>query len=158
MWRTSLGVVMVLCLACPPCGCGSNVIRGNADGGSDGGGDGAVAALVITPDPADLEVAAGGPPATQVFTATATVGGSERDVSAEATWSIDDAALGAMSGRTFSSVTTRGGTTLVRATWAAPDGHTLAAQAVLNLRFKAALVNGCAGCPAFPPESSCPPT
>ena len=154
MVKTALWVVAGLLVCGPGCSCSNTVTRGDLDGGGDGAGDGTTAELVITPNPADLEVVAGGPPTTQVFTATAHLRGSDQDVSAAATWSIDDGNLGAMAGATFTSVVTRGGSTVVRAAYTPPGGATLNAEAVLNLRFRANVVVGCTGCPAFPIDTT----
>jgi hypothetical protein len=159
MSRWALFAVMVLASVSPGCSCSKTPTAGSGDGGSPGDGaivddGGRLAMLVITPDPATVDVTAGGAPAQQVFTATATVGGHASDVSAQSVWSIDDAALGAMSGATFTSGTTRGGATIVRAVYTTGGGATLEAQAQLIVRFHASSVVNCPGCSAFPGDAT----
>jgi hypothetical protein len=99
-----------------PAGCGSS------GGGDDGGIPGAV--LVVTPANPVLEVLNGVRPA-QPFTAIITFDdGTSQDVSATATWTIDQTDLGAFAGPTFTPTGIRGGKGTVRATWSGTSGTT----------------------------------
>ena len=84
----------------------------------------------------------------QVFTAR--LAGSNSDVSAGATWSVEDAGLGHMSGSTFCPSTSTGGSTHVRASYALPDGGFVVGRARVNLREHVQIGTGCSDCPSFP--------
>jgi hypothetical protein len=116
--------------------------------------------LLVTPDPANLDLNAGGPPVTQTFTAIAHLPGGDMDVSNLAAWSIDDTGMGSMPNKTFTSVTNRGGSTLVHAVFhpVGMNNVTLTGEAVLNVRFHAGVTTGCPGCPPFPPDGTPPCT
>src|SRR5215831_15767039 len=117
----SLNRYTVLALLCASLGCDSNVNGANGDGGL--GGDAHDMGLLVMPDPANLDLNAGGPPVTQTFTAIAHLPGGDMDVSNLAAWSIDDTGMGSMPNKTFTSVTNRGGSTLVHAVFH-PAGST----------------------------------
>src|SRR5262249_58314301 len=100
---------------------------------------------------------AAGPPVTKTFTAIAHLPGGDMDVSNLSAWSIDDPGMGSMPNKTFTSVTTRGGTTLVHATFhPAGSTATLQGEAVLNVRFHGGSTSGCTRCPPFPPDNTPP--
>jgi hypothetical protein len=111
--------------------------------------------LLVMPDPANLDLNAGGPAVTQTFTAIAHLPGGDMDVSNLAAWSIDDTGMGSMPNATFTSVTNRGGTTLVHAVFhPAGSTATLSGEAVLNVRFHGNVTGNCPGCPPFPPDNT----
>jgi hypothetical protein len=138
-------------------GCGSHH-NGNTDDGGPLDANHNMG-ITVTPDPANLDLTAGGPAVTQTFIATAHLPGGDQDVSASATWSIDDAGMGAMNGATFTSVTDRGGSTLVHAVYM-DGGTTYAGAATLNVTLHDDTSSTtCPGCPAFPPSgTACPAT
>jgi hypothetical protein len=81
-----------------------------------------VTSIDVTPAQADL-VVVDGVGASQAFTATAHLAdGSTRDVSAEATWSVDDTALGQLTGATFTAGGAKAGASTVRAAWSGAAG------------------------------------
>src|SRR5262249_13280162 len=97
----SLSRYTVLALICVALGCDSSVSGGNGDGGP--GGDAHDMGLLVLPDPANLDLNAGGPPVTQTFMAIAHLPGGDMDVSNLAAWSIDDTGMGSMPNKTFTS-------------------------------------------------------
>ncbi|HJZ87608.1 MAG TPA: hypothetical protein VKN99_20680 [Polyangia bacterium] len=150
----TLGLVIGLGIGCDQ----SITASGDGGAGSGGGnGDAHDMGLSVTPDPANLDLNAGGPPVTQTFTATAHLPGGDMDVSNLSAWSIDDPGMGSLPNKTFTSVITRGGTTFVHAMFT-PAGSTrvLSGEAVLNVRFHAGVTGGCMGCPGFPPDNAPP--
>src|SRR5437870_1068053 len=102
----SLSRYTVLALLCASLGCDSEVTGAPGDGGAgSGGGDAHDMGLLVMPDPANLDLNAGGPPVTQTFTAIAHLPGGDMDVSNLSAWSIDDTGLGSMPNKTFTSGT-----------------------------------------------------
>src|SRR5262249_31154957 len=153
-----LGLVGVLLFAATWQGCScsqnNNIKMMNPDGGMDdlaapeppdltlnpdaiAGGD-----LVVVPPDITLDVFQGMPAPTQVYAAM-THGGM--DVSAMATWSVDDPMIGTMGGTTFTANTVKGGTTYVRAQWMGLTGY-----ATVHVKLHANVSDdSCVGCPAF---------
>ncbi len=131
-------------------GCGGVADNG---GGNDASvfGDGGAGGLVVMPPETTVDLPAGGPAGHATFMAVTTADG--QDVSASASWSLDDTSLGAMSGPQFTSNVTKGGTTMVRASW-----HNLTGAALLHVKLHATVDGGCNGnCPKFPdlPATPC---
>lgn len=127
---------------------------GVSGGDSGGTNDSSIlSGLTITPNPAQLEVTAGGPPATQAFTARITNTGE--DVTTQASWNLSDGTIGSMSGNTFTSVVTRGGTTSVNAGYSGEGTSGFITGSVsLTLRFRARVSGGCKDCPSFPGDDA----
>jgi hypothetical protein len=129
------------------CSCSHNAAN-NGDGGFDdmsvpiSGGD-----IIIDPADVTLDITPGGAAATQAYTAKLKNG---QDVTAQATWSVDDTSLGSWSGNTFSSNVDHGGTTLVHATYNGLSGF-----ATLHVKLHATVPSdNCPSCPAFPPDGT----
>src|SRR5215831_13925022 len=132
------------------CSCGDDAAGNGSDGGPDGpgiaGGD-----LIITPAEVTLDITPGGAAGSQVYMARTKSG---TDVSATASWSVDDATLGSFSGSTFTSNTMHGGTAFVRASWQGQTGF-----ATIHVKLHAGTMSdSCPGCPAFPPSNAPPCT
>jgi len=107
-------VVLSLTLALAGCGSGG----GNGDGGIPG------ATLVVTPADPVIEILNGTIPV-QAFTATISFAdGTTQDVSATATWTIDDTELGTFTDQVFRPTGFRGGQGIVRASWSGTSGTT----------------------------------
>ena len=146
----SLGVLVVAVASVGNgCSCSHNA-GNNGDGG--GGDDMAVAIsggdILITPADVTLDIAPGGPAATQAYTAKLASNG--QDVTSQAAWSVDDTSLGIFSGNSFTSTVDHGGTTLVHATF-----NGLAGFATLHLKLHATVPSdNCPSCPPFPPDGT----
>ncbi len=122
---------------------------------SDGapGADTGVGTLSLVPADATLDVTAGGPAKTLVYTAIANTGNGPMDVSALATFAVEDPTLGGFAGHTFTSNVDHGGTSTVRATF-----MNLTGTATLHVRLHAQVAApDCPGCPPFPalPAMAC---
>lgn len=129
------------------CSCSHNGGKGG-DGGSDdmsvpiSGGD-----IIITPADATLDITPGGAAGTQLYFAKLMSG---QDVTAQASWSVDDTSLGAFSANTFTSTVDHGGTTLVHATYNGLSGF-----ATLHVKLHASVPSdNCPNCPPFPPDTT----
>jgi len=133
------GVVVIGVAACSAKVTGTSGDGGQPDGPS--GGD-----LVIEPAEVSLDVTPGVAAPTQTWTAKTSNG---TDVTAMATWSVDDAALGVFSGATFTPGTARGGTSLVRAQWQGLSGF-----ATVHVKLHARVTDTCPGCPPVPPDTA----
>ena len=146
-------------LASPGCGSGGKSTAAAGSGasssasGSGSGGDGALAGLLslsIAPLDAVLQ-ATPAAAATQAYTVTGTFKNKPpADVTAKITLGVANHGLGAFSGGTFTSVTTKGGITQVTAT--TPDG-TVSASTGLTVHLTAS-VNGPDGGQALPADPS----
>src|SRR5438067_8445197 len=98
-------LVVVLCAACSP------------SGRSPGGGSGSdLPPLRVVPDNATL-VIDNAVPAMQDYAVIAHDADGDHDVTADATLTIGNPALGSLAGSLFTSATDAGGKTLVTATW-----------------------------------------
>jgi hypothetical protein len=125
------------------CSCSHNGAKTD-DGGGDNadmtalsGGD-----IMITPADATIDITPMGPAGTQAYTAML----NGQDISAQATWTVDDMTLGSFSGNTFTSNTDHGGSTRVHADYNGQTGF-----ATLNVKLHATVPSdNCPGCPAFP--------
>ncbi len=137
MWKKTwlIGILMAA-TALSGCSCGTTPGRpdsGNvADGGQDGGdgtntdggdggnvdpGDGGVTVTSLTLSPANVTlVVKGSTPVSQKYTVTGLFSdGHSEDVTSQASFSVDDTRVGTFGGTTFTSTTTVGGATIVRA-------------------------------------------
>jgi hypothetical protein len=116
---------------------------GNGTQVPDGGFnyDALMGGLVVTPPEVTIDIMQGGPAGSASFTATA----SGNDVTSKAAWVVDDTTLGTMSGHTFTSNTTKGGTTLVHAVW-----NGLTGSATVHVKLHSNVTTNCPGCPTFP--------
>lgn len=140
-----LGWIAVLLVgaAWPGCSCSHTAANnGDLDMGINpdaiSGGD-----LVIMPSDVTLDLQAGGPGPSQTYVAKTMSG---QDVSAMATWSVDDTSLGSFSGATFTASGAHGGTTFVRAEWQGLTGY-----ATVHVLLHATVPSdNCANCPPFP--------
>jgi hypothetical protein len=102
--------------------------------------------LMITPPDVTLDLQAGGTAPSQTYTAMS--GG--QDVSAMATWTVDDPTLGTFNGATFTASGAHGGTTFVRASWQGLTGY-----ATVHVKLHASVPSdSCANCPPFPPDGT----
>ncbi len=94
------------------------VSGGGSDGGTDGGMDGGLeqlGSLSLEPQDATIQIQ-GNTPATRQYTVTGTfLDGHTEDLTAVAVFSLDNPQLGSFGGNTFTSGTTQGGSTVVRA-------------------------------------------
>jgi len=133
----------------PGCSCDHNAGKDNDAGAGDdmavaiSGGD-----ILITPPDATLDIMPGGAPATQTYMAALASNG--QDITGQATFSVDDGALGAFSGNTFTSTVDHGGTTLVHATYNGLTGF-----ATLHVKLHASVPSSnCPSCPPFPPDGT----
>ncbi len=155
MVRAAIAVVGVVLAVSPGCDCGGGAIgHGRPPPGGDGGtqADGAApsGSLTVTPTPVTIDLDQGGPAATQAFTAML----GTTDVSAMATWTLDDPGLGTIVGGMFTSNLTHGGSTMVHARYATPTGGAMEAVAMLTVRFHAAVTTmDCPGCMAIPADA-----
>src|SRR5579859_7591824 len=122
---------------------------------NNGSGPSQANTITITPNPAILSVTSGLSPAQVTFTAVAHLASGDVPVSSSSFWYIDDFGMGSMSGPTFTSVTNRGGTTLVHATYAgAGTTSPITGQATLTVAFKVNVTRTCPGCPTFPADNA----
>jgi len=132
------------------CSCSNSGTGGGDDLGiPDGANPDSIAGgdIVITPMDATLDLMPGGPAQTQSYTATLKDGS---DVTAMASWSVDDTNLGAMSGNVFTSNTSHGGSSYVRASYNGLSGY-----ATIHVKLHASVSSTtCPGCPPFPPDST----
>ena len=104
-------------------GCGPDHAGGDDDDTTTGDGGIAAGSLRITP--ADHAITVNGSAVTVPYKAfLVKPGGSETDVTADATFTIDHPVLGSFSGATFTSSTAAGGRTTVRATARGASGDT----------------------------------
>jgi hypothetical protein len=145
-WLVLLGLLLFV----PACH--EDVSLDSNDGGV-GGADAHDQGLLVTPDPAALDVDQGGPAAMQSFTAIAHLPGGDQDVSDVATWTLADPNVGTLFGKLFMSRTDHGGTTTVQASYTT-GGHTYTGTATLHVKLHARPVVDCPGCPAFPPDNA----
>ena len=108
-----------------PAACGDD--GGGGDAGTPDARNGDIPGLVaIAVEPADLSlVIEGDTPVTQSYTATGSFeDGSSRDITGEVVFAVEDTRLGLFAGADFSSGTSRGGATTVRATASGITGST----------------------------------
>jgi WD40 repeat protein len=128
------------------CSCSHNGLKGDGGDTTDmtapSGGD-----IVITPADATLDITPGGAAATQAYTAKLMNG---QDVTAQASWSVDDTTLGAFASNTFTSNVDHGGSTLVHASYNGLTGY-----ATIHVKLHASVPSdNCPSCPPFPPDNT----
>ena len=128
-------------------------------GGGTGPGDGGVTVTSLKLTPANVTlVVKGSTPVTQKYTVTGSFSdGHEEDVTSQALFSVDDTRVGTFSGTTFTSTTTVGGATTVRARLG-----TTSTSAALTVKLEQRMpdttsdsASGASGAPPLPsqPES-----
>jgi hypothetical protein len=137
--RISLGFALLAApLAFAACG-DSGTGTGVPDGGFNY--DALMGGLIVTPMETTIDITTG-MSGQATFTATTADG---NDVTTKSAWADDDTSLGTMSGATFTSNTTKGGTTLVHAVY-----NGLTGAATVHVKLHSTVTTNCPGCPAFP--------
>jgi hypothetical protein len=119
---------------------------GRGDGGADAGVP--IGGLYITPSAATLQITRGGPPASQVFQVFLHGDNGDQDVTSASSFTLSDMTLGSMSGATFTTSGTHGGSAILTASY---NGEMANASIVVQVSgtFDAP---DCAGC-SFPPDN-----
>jgi hypothetical protein len=142
----SVGLLAAVLFQGPACQCGGKYQTHTADGGVSSDG---YNTLTITPLDKVVTVPPGGPAATIGYQATASGPRGTDDVTKDTIWKIDDTGLGTFKGATFTTSTSRGGKSTVRASYG-----TLTASTSVTVEMPINDTQHCPGCPPFPPPGT----
>jgi hypothetical protein len=147
MRHALLAALLLLAAAHPGCSCADNSGGGNHDGGPDGFG---AHGLVVMPPDQTVDVNAGGPPGTAAYKAIRQSDG--KDVTTQATWTLDDTSLGTLILGGFTSNVTKGGSSSLHASLDGDSG-----DAMIHVKLHSNNTSNCPGCPPFPQGMPAPP-